>query len=378
MVCSLAASEGSAGTLRPCRQSRVHGAGGGDAGARLREGLETCAVEEDVRGELLECLAEMEVEGSDLQQQNLSLRTQFRKLQPRPAGGGDAEGESEWLDHEKGDTEEAEAEIASLGAENRSLRTQLAKILSQSTEGAAVVVGDGDVSVTGGGEHAREMRNILRKNLAKVRLCLSRVDKVAKLHAEGQVRDKVVVQLRADLARSLAKSSEVERLLLESDIRERRMKQEIAPLQSELGRLEDANRSLQRTRRQAKMFAPDATASPSKARGGDLIRTLERELHSQMSNPKVGASLQALREELESFSHAAVSAQVPTLQLLVWKLLVRFWRGNLGRSDRLHASEHSGRAAVHPSRLDSRTARGGTSASPTRARSSPVRTRAAP
>ena len=31
----------------------------------------------------------------------------------------------------------------------------------------------------------------------------------------------------------------------------------------------------------------------------------------QMSNPKVGAALQALREELESFSLAAVAAQVP-------------------------------------------------------------------
>ena len=47
-----------------------------------------------------------------------------------------------------------------------------------------------------------------------------------------------VIQLKADLARALAKSAELEKALLESDIRERRLKQELAPLQTELGRLE--------------------------------------------------------------------------------------------------------------------------------------------
>ena len=39
----------------------MSGSSRGESGVRLREGLETCAVEEDVRAELLECLAEMEV-----------------------------------------------------------------------------------------------------------------------------------------------------------------------------------------------------------------------------------------------------------------------------------------------------------------------------
>lgn len=205
------------------------------------------------------------------------------------------------------------------------------------------------------------------------------VGKVAKLHSEGVAREKAMVQQREELAAAVARNAELERALLDADLRERRMRQELGPLQQELVRLEDANRNLQRTRRTAKMFAPqDAAPSPSKAKGLDQLRTLERELQTagQMANPRVRNSLTAVRSELEGFAHAAVVAQAREQDMLAALVDVRSRRTEHGRTDRLHAQEHSGRGALHPSRLEGtaavRTVRGA-STSPSRSLSSPTR-----
>jgi hypothetical protein len=109
--------------------------------------------------------AALQVEESDLQQENLSLRTQFRRLKPLQAG---VDGTVDWTD-ELGDTPEG-VELARAGAENRALRAQLAQLLAQPVDGEA----SGDLSMSGfgvgGGERAREMRDVLRKNLARVRV----------------------------------------------------------------------------------------------------------------------------------------------------------------------------------------------------------------
>ena len=68
--------------------------------------------------------AALQVEESDLQQENLSLRTQFRRLKPLQAG---VDGTVDWTD-ELGDTPEG-VELARAGAENRALRAQLAQLL---------------------------------------------------------------------------------------------------------------------------------------------------------------------------------------------------------------------------------------------------------